>query len=107
MQTMLLLTLLLPALAVPIVYLTGRKSSKAAVILLALIAIVDIMLLSITVPIILDPATGHKYVESYYWIPVLNSSFTLFVDGVSLSMAIITLILILTVALFSLKKSMK
>ena len=101
MQNMLLLTLLLPALAVPIVYLTGRKSSKAAVILLALIAIVDIMLLSITVPIILDPATGHKYVESYYWIPVLNSSFTLFVDGVSLSMAIITLILILTAALFS------
>jgi len=101
MQNMLLLTLLLPTLTVPIVYLTGRKSSKAAAILVALIAIADIALLSITVPIILDPATGHKYVESYYWIPVLNSSFTLFVDGVSLSMAIITLILILTVALFS------
>jgi len=101
MQNTLLLTLLLPALAVPIVYLTGRKFSKAAAILVALIAIADITLLSTTMPIILDPTTGHKYVESYYWIPVLNSSFTLFVDGVSLSMAIITLILILTTALFS------
>ena len=101
MQNTLLLTLLLPALAVPVVYLTGRKSSKAAAILVAQIAIADIALLSTTLPIILDPTTGHKYVESYYWIPVLNSSFTLFVDGVSLSMAIITLILILTTALFS------
>ncbi|MDH5793387.1 MAG: hypothetical protein OEZ18_02350, partial [Candidatus Bathyarchaeota archaeon] len=90
MQNMLLLTLLLPALAIPVVYVTGRKSSKVAAILVVLIAISGIMLLSATVPIILDPATGHKYVESYYWIPVLNSSFTLFVDGVSLSMAIIT-----------------
>ena len=101
MQNTLLLTLLLPTLAVPVVYVTGRKSSKAAAILVAVIAIVDIILLSTTVPIILDPATGHKYVESYYWIPVLNSSFTLFVDGISLSMAIITLILIFTTALFS------
>ena len=101
MQNMLLLTLLLPALAIPVVYVTGRKSSKVAAILVVLIAISGIMLLSATVPIILDPATGHKYVESYYWIPVLNSSFTLFVDGVSLSMAIITLILILTASLFS------
>jgi NADH-quinone oxidoreductase subunit M len=88
-------------LAVPIVYLVGRKSSKAAAILLALIAVADIILLSTTVPSILDPATGHKYVESYYWIPVLNSTFTLFVDGVSLSLALITLVLILTASLFS------
>jgi NADH-quinone oxidoreductase subunit M len=100
-QNVLLLTLFLPALGVPVVYVIGRKSSKVAAILVALIAIADIALLSTTVPIVLDPVTGHKYVESYYWIPILNSSFTLFVDGVSLSMAIITLILILTAALFS------
>jgi len=80
--------------------LTGKKSAKAAAILVALIALADIALLSTTVPIVLDSAE-HKYVESYYWIPVLGSSFTLFVDGISLSMAIITLILILTAALFS------
>jgi NADH-quinone oxidoreductase subunit M len=101
MQNTLLLTLFLPMLAVPIVYLVGRKSSKAAAILLALIATADIILLSTTVPSILDPATGYKYVESYYWIPVLNSTFTLFVDGVSLSLALITLVLILTASLFS------
>ncbi|MEA2090635.1 MAG: NADH-quinone oxidoreductase subunit M [Thermoproteota archaeon] len=100
MQNTLLLTLLLPTLAVPVVYLTGRKSAKAAAILVALIALADIALLSTTVPVVLDSAE-HKYVESYYWIPVLGSSFTLFVDGVSLSMAIITLILILAAALFS------
>jgi NADH-quinone oxidoreductase subunit M len=101
MQNILLLTLLLPTLGVPFVYLTGKKSTKAAAILVALIAIADITLLSTTVPIVLDAATEHKYVESYYWIPILGSSFTLFVDGISLSMAIVTLILILTAALFS------
>ncbi len=101
MQSTLLLTLLLPTLAVPVVYLVGKKSAKAASVLVALIAVADIALLSTTVPVVLDPATAHKYVESYYWIPVLGSSFTLFVDGISLSMAIITLILILTAALFS------
>jgi NADH-quinone oxidoreductase subunit M len=100
-QNTLLLTLLLPTFGVLAVYLTAKKSSKAAAILLALIAIADIGLLCTTVPAILDPATEHRYVESYRWIPVLNSSFTLFVDGVSLSLAIITLTLILTAALFS------
>ena len=100
MQNTLLLTLLLPTLAVPVVYLTGKKSAKAAAILVALIALVDIALLSTTVPSILD-SPEPTYVESYQWIPVLGSSFTLFVDGVSLSMAIITLILILAAALFS------
>ncbi|MDH5787954.1 MAG: NADH-quinone oxidoreductase subunit M [Candidatus Bathyarchaeota archaeon] len=100
MQNTLLLTLLLPTLAVPVVYLTGKKSAKVAAVLVALIAIADIALLFTTVPVVLDSAE-HKYVESYYWIPVLGSSFTLFVDGISLSMAIITLTLILTAALFS------
>jgi NADH-quinone oxidoreductase subunit M len=96
----LLVTLLLPTFGVPAVYLTAKKSPKAAAILLALIATADIALLATTVTTILDSA-GHTYVESYQWIPVLSSSLTLFVDGVSLSLAIATLILILTAALFS------
>jgi len=88
-------------LAVPIVYLIGKRSAKAAAILVALIALADITLLLTMVPVVLDQATGHVYIESYYWIPVLGSSFTLFVDGVSLSMAIMTLILMLSAALFS------
>jgi NADH-quinone oxidoreductase subunit M len=100
-QSVLLVTFLLPALMFPIVYLVGRKSSKTAAILLALVAITNITLLSTTVQAVLNPATGNRYVESYYWIPALGSSFTLFVDGVSLSMAIITLVLILAATLFS------
>jgi len=101
MQNALLITLLLPTLAVPLVYLIGKKSAKHAAILVALIAIADIVLLFTTVPAVMDSMPEHRYFESYYWIPALGSSFTLFVDGVSLSMAIITLILILTAALFS------
>jgi NADH-quinone oxidoreductase subunit M len=99
-QNTLLLTLLLPTLSVPFVYWIGKKSAKTSAVLIALIALADIALLSTTVSTILG-SPEHRYVESYRWIPVLNSSFTLFVDGVSLSMAVVTLILILTAALFS------
>jgi NADH-quinone oxidoreductase subunit M len=88
-------------LALPAVYLTGRKSPKMAALLVASIALVALVLVSMTVPAVLDPTTGHKYVESYYWLPTLNSSFTLFVDGISLSMAIMTLVLILASAIYS------
>jgi NADH-quinone oxidoreductase subunit M len=100
MQNVLLLTFLIPTLAIPFVYLTGKKSPKMAAVLVALIALVDIALLSATVPTILD-SVEHKYVESYYWIPILHSSFTLFVDGISFSMAIITSVLILAASIFS------
>lgn len=91
---------MLPTLAVPFVYLTGRKSPKAAAVLIALIALADILLLSTTVPTILGSAQ-HRYVESYSWIPVLSSSLTLFVDGISFSLVIVTLVLVLAAALFS------
>jgi NADH-quinone oxidoreductase subunit M len=93
--------LVLPALALPAVYLAGRKSPKMAALLIASIALVDIILVSTTIPAVLDPTTGHKYVESYYWLPTLHSYFTLFVDGISLSMALMTLILILVTAIYS------
>jgi NADH-quinone oxidoreductase subunit M len=99
-QNTLLLMLLLPALAVPFVYLVGKKSAKSAAVVIAVIALAEIALLSTSVPTILG-AADHKYVESYYWIPVLNSSLTLFVDGVSFSMVMVTLVLVFTAALFS------
>jgi len=42
-----------------------------------------------------------RYVEPYSWIPMLGSTFSLFVDGVSLVLAIVTLILVICAALFS------
>src|SRR4030042_4833508 len=98
----LLLVFLLPTLGVPFVYLTGKKSAKAAAIFVALLAIINIGLLLTTVPTIMD-STNNRYVEPYAWIPVLNSEFTLFGDGISVSMAIVTSILIVVAALFSIK----
>jgi len=100
MQNTLLLTIILPAVAVPLVYFLGKKSPKSAAFLITFICLLNIALFSTTVPSILNSA-DHNYIESYYWIPVLHASFTLFVDGISLSMAIITLVLTLTAALFS------
>jgi NADH-quinone oxidoreductase subunit M len=100
MSYALLLIFLLPTLGIPFVYLTGKKSPKAAAILVALIAMVNMALLFTTVPTVLN-SPNHEYIESYYWIPVLESEFTLFVDGVSVSMAIITTVLIIVAALFS------
>lgn len=100
MSNALLLTLLFPAIAVPFVYLLGRKSSKAAALLLAFTCLADLVLLfSASSQVINNP--GQRYVESYMWIPVLRSSFTLFLDGVSLSIVIITLVLIMAAAVFS------
>lgn len=100
MSYALLLVFLLPTLGVPFVYLTGKKSPRVAAILVALIALANMALLFTTVPTVLN-SPNHEYVESYYWIPILQSEFTLFVDGIGISMAIITLVLIITAAIFS------
>lgn len=100
MSYLLLSVLLLPVLSVPFIYLAGRKSAKSAAILLALVAVVALALVLTTVPTILNSA-DHKYTETYAWIPVLNSEFTLFTDGISLSMVIITMVLMIAASLYS------
>ncbi len=97
MQT-LLIALLLPAFSIPVVYGVGRKSAKIAALILALISLVSLSLLLTLVPTVLSQ---DQYVESYYWIPTLGSAFTLFVDGISLSLAIVTLILVAAATIFS------
>lgn len=100
MSFALLAVFAIPTISAPFVYLTGRKSPKAAAIFVALIALVNLLLIFSTVPAIFNNA-NHRYVETYAWISILNSSFSLFVDGISASIAIISLILILAAALFS------
>jgi NADH-quinone oxidoreductase subunit M len=90
----------IPTLSIPLVYLAGKKSPKAAAIFVALIALINIALLLTTVPTILNRST-HQYTESYTWISVIKTSFTLFADGISVSIALVSLILILVAALFS------
>jgi NADH-quinone oxidoreductase subunit M len=100
MASLLLAVLLIPTLSVPIVYLAGKKSSKAAALIVSLVAVVNLALVLSTAPAVFNNV-DHRYVEAYNWIPLLNASFTLFVDGISLSIAVITLVLILAAALFS------
>ena len=91
----------IPTISIPFVYFAGKKSPTAAAIFVALIALINIGLVLSTVPTILDDAT-HRYVESYSWISTLsNTQFSLFVDGISASVALISLVLIFVAALFS------
>ena len=97
----LLASLLIPALGFPFVYLAGKKSTKAAAIAITILTIANLALILTTVPAVLN-GPNNRYEEVYAWIPVvLNSSFTLFVDGISLSMVIMTLTIILAAVLFS------
>lgn len=98
MVSTLLFTLLLPVFSVPIVYLMGKKSARTAAIVILLFSMLDLLFLLTTIPVVMSEG---KHVESYYWMPILGSPLTLFVDGVSLSMAIITLVLIISSILFS------
>jgi NADH-quinone oxidoreductase subunit M len=100
MAPILLAVLILPVLAVPFVYLTGRKSAKLAATTVAVIALLTLSMVLTTVPTVLH-GIDNRYVESYAWIPVLNSELTLFVDGISLSMVVLTMILVLAATIFS------
>lgn len=102
MSYALLLVFVLPIVSVPFVYFAGKKSPKTAALIVALIALINIGLVLTTVPTVLNNAENNRYIERYNWIPVLNNTqFTLFVDGISASIAITSLILILAAALFS------
>jgi NADH-quinone oxidoreductase subunit M len=100
MSFSLLLVFLLPIIGVPFIYLAARKSGKIAALIVALIAIINIALIGTTIPTIVS---GAAYQETYAWIPVLNSHFSLFVDGISASIVLIALVLILAASLFSIK----
>jgi len=90
----------IPTISIPFVYLTGKKSPKAAAIFVALIALVNIILVLTTVPTVLNSSL-HRYVEPYTWISVINTKFTLFTDGISVSVALISLVLVLVASLYS------
>ena len=102
MTIALLSVFLIPAISIPFVYLVGKKSAKWAAIFVALISLVNILLVSTTIPTILN-SVSHRYVESYNWFSTgsISVSFTLFTDGISASIALVSLALILVAAIFS------
>lgn len=89
------------SICIPFVYLVGKKSAKGAAFFVAAIAALNMGLVASTIPTILDSAT-HQYIETYTWIPdILNTQFTLFTDGISASIALISLVLIFVAAIYS------
>ena len=96
----LLLVFLIPTLSVPCAYLTGKKSPKMAAILIAAVAIISMALILSTVPAVLNNE-NHRYEESYKWITLVNAKFSLFTDGISVSVSLISLVLIVAASLFS------
>jgi NADH-quinone oxidoreductase subunit M len=97
----LLLVFAIPTISIPFVYWAGKKSLKAAAIFVALIALINMALVLSTVPTVMS-SPDHRYTESYTWIPtIINTQFTLFTDGISISVALISLVLIFAAALYS------
>ena len=102
MKMVLLLTILVIfTLAIPMTYLAERKYAGAGAYILLLAAIISFILILSLIPDVLNPVNDHRYVESYNWIPVINASFSLFLDGISLSLTIVVLLLMAGISLYS------
>jgi len=71
-----------------------------AALVVAIIALICIGLVASTIPDILNSPL-NRHTERYEWIPALNTEFTLFADGISASIAMVSLALIAVAALFS------
>jgi NADH-quinone oxidoreductase subunit M len=97
----LLTALFLFALAIPLTYFAERWRAGAGALLLFLISVSNIILILTTASAVASTLPSHRYTEVYTWIPAINASFSLFVDGISLTMVIIALILISSVAIYS------
>jgi len=96
---LLLAVFAVPSISIPLVYLTGKKSPKAAAIFVAALALFSMAMVFATIPTI--QANGH-YIEPYTWIPELNNTqFTLYLDGISASVALISLVLIFVASIYS------
>jgi NADH-quinone oxidoreductase subunit M len=89
------------SICIPFVYLVGKKSTKGAAFFVAAIAAINMTLVAATIPEILNN-TSHRYIEQYDWIPtILQTKFTLFTDGISVSIALISLVLVFVAAIYS------
>jgi len=94
----LLLAFLLPLLSIPFIFLVGRESKRKPAAIIVIFSILDLILLLGIVPEVLSKG---KYMESYYWMPMLGAPLTLFADGISLSLAAVTLLLIVSSVIFA------
>jgi NADH-quinone oxidoreductase subunit M len=100
-MVVLLTAMVLLVLTVPLAYLAERRAPGGGSAVLALVAGLCILLVASTIPAVLSNLPAHRYVEGYVWIPAIGASFSLFVDGVSLSLSLLALLLIFSVAVYS------
>jgi len=91
--------ILITSLSIPFIYLAGRRSPRIAAALLLLTYLLGLALLYSVVG---EVTLSGYHIERYTWIPVLGTTFTLFVDGIGVSMAAMTLCLLIAVIPFSL-----
>lgn len=91
--------ILITSISIPAIYLAGRKSAKGAAAILLLTCLANLSLLYTTVG---EVVSFGRHIEAYAWIPVLGTTFTLFVDGIGVSMVMMTLLLLMMVTVFSL-----
>ncbi len=89
----------IPSISIPFVYLAGKKSPKIAASFVAAIALINMALVFSTIPSIIS---NGSYKETYTWIPtIINTQFTLYLDGIAASVALISLVLIFVAAIYS------
>ena len=99
----LLLSLLIPVVSAPIIYLAEKKAEKIGLALLLLISVFEVILYSYA---FFNLGYSNIYTESYAWINLItpqaaNIKFTLFIDGLSYVLVVTTSILFLFSALYS------
>jgi len=94
----LLFAFVLPALSAPLIYLAGKRSVKISAAILLIVSILVLFFLSITIPTV---SSEGRSSESYRWISSLGSSVKLFVDGISLPIVIVAMLLFISAVLFS------
>ena len=97
----LLLVLALFALAIPTTYIFEKRYTGSGALVLFVVTSISFIVIVFTIPQILTISGISRYTEVYEWIPAINASFSLFIDGISLSIVIISLILIGSVSLYS------
>ncbi|RLE65317.1 MAG: hypothetical protein DRJ47_05410 [Thermoprotei archaeon] len=100
---MLLVGLILPAVASPIIYLLSKRKKEYGMLLLISTALIVLGLYSYA---FFGAGKGGTWMEKYWWISVITPqvkgiSFTLFIDGISYLMVLTTIILFIFTTVYA------
>ena len=88
----LLLTAALPAVGAILLALLPSSNTRAAKLVALVFSLVTLVLAAILV-VGYDPAGGFQFVQQYEWIPAFGVNFALGVDGIGLTLVVLTALL--------------